>query len=164
MKFVMIDGEPWRVITDVCDVLGHSNPAVRMRMLLGGVTASHINHLDASRPTEWCPPQAMPNVCIVAIHDLAVRDLHPDPRDVGARQGLADHVYPFERQRLRGLLASRQFEGGDLPDIAGVHHGEPLPDGHRIDPVIQDHILHAQVVVDEIGRPSGVPPSYRNGA
>jgi hypothetical protein len=25
------------------------------------------------------------------------------------------------------------------PDIAGVHYGEPLPDGHRIDPVIQDH-------------------------
>jgi len=41
MEFVMIDGESWRVLADVCDVLGDSNPAVRMRMLLGGVTASH---------------------------------------------------------------------------------------------------------------------------
>jgi prophage antirepressor-like protein len=28
MKFVMIDGEPWRVLADVCDVIGHSNPSI----------------------------------------------------------------------------------------------------------------------------------------
>ena len=32
MEFVMIDGESWRVLADVCDVLGDSNPAARMRM------------------------------------------------------------------------------------------------------------------------------------
>ena len=33
MKFVTIDGESWRVLADVCDVLGHSNPSMAVRTL-----------------------------------------------------------------------------------------------------------------------------------
>jgi prophage antirepressor-like protein len=46
MKFVTIDGESWRVLADVCDVLGHSNPSMAVR------TLDNDEH-DVLTPSAW---------------------------------------------------------------------------------------------------------------
>ena len=75
----------------------------------------------------------------------------------GARQRVGtDEIEPFERKRRGGLLRRMQFDGRDLPDVAGVDHRESLAaDRHRVDAVSGHHVLDREFVVHEVGAGAG---------
>ena len=71
VRVVVIDGEPWFVLTDLCRVLDHSNPAMVAKRLDEGLSQAYPLHTPGG-------PQQMTVVSEPGMYEVVIRSNKPE--------------------------------------------------------------------------------------
>ena len=143
VRVVKLDGQPWFVAADVCNILGHTNPTVAIRIL--GETKKPKSDLGSGRPLNVVSESGLYKLVLrsdkpeaKAFQDWVTRVVFPAIRKDGGYilgeekvASLENLGAPAAQRQQRTPSARHGPRGGPGDEDAPVHQEEPDRAKHR---------------------------------